>query len=188
MTVLPKKMWVNAFMLHNHFRYTLIFITRSTDVLMIHRRNPPNQGLWNGVGGRLEAGESPLAGALREVHEETGYKLPTARFVGVLTWEGHTETPGGLYIFAAEAPEGVEPHPTMEEEGELAWKPRDWVLHSNEVVNNIHDFGPFIFGESRFDALENIGFPSNSGTIPDFHFVYAPGDQILSWQIRKFCP
>ena len=44
---------------------------------MLHRRRPPNQGLWNGVGGRIEAGEPPLAACLREVQEETGYRLAT---------------------------------------------------------------------------------------------------------------
>jgi 8-oxo-dGTP diphosphatase len=158
----------------NYFRYTLIFLTRNSDVLMLHRHNPPNQGLWNGVGGHLEPGETPLDGALREVYEETGYELTSAHFAGVLTWEGHTETPGGLYIFTTEIADGIEPHPLSgEEEGELVWKSREWVLSSPEVVHNIHHFGPYIFQEP-------LSF------IPDFHFVYDSDDRILEWEIKKY--
>jgi 8-oxo-dGTP diphosphatase len=153
-----------------YYRYTLIFLTRGSQVLMLHRRNPPNQGLWNGVGGRLEPGETPLSGALREVREETGYDLPTAHFAGILTWEGHTETPGGLYIFTAPLPDAdAVPLSPLDDEGELAWQPRSWVLSAPEVVNNIHCFGPHVFA----------GAPPQ-----DYHFVYAPGDRILHWDIR----
>ena len=153
-----------------YFRYTLIFLTRGSQVLMLHRRNPPNQGLWNGVGGHLEPGELPLAGALREVQEETGYTLPDARFAGVLTWEGHTETPGGLYIFTAAVPETPAPLPApRDDEGALAWQPLAWVLTAPEVVGNIHCFGPHVFA----------GAPPQ-----DYHFIYSPGDRILHWEIR----
>ncbi len=53
-------------------RYTLCFLTRGDSVLMLHRQKPPNLGFWNGVGGRLEQGETPRACMLREVREETG--------------------------------------------------------------------------------------------------------------------
>lgn len=153
-----------------YFRYTLIFLTRGHQVLMLHRRNPPNQGLWNGVGGHLEPDELPLDGALREVREETGYNLSTAHFAGVLTWEGHTETPGGLYIFTAAVPDEAPPAPApLDDEGELVWQPLDWVLSAPEVVSNILCFGPHVFA----------GAPPQ-----DYHFVYAPGDQILRWEIR----
>jgi 8-oxo-dGTP diphosphatase len=157
-----------------YYRYTLIFLTRQNngeEILMLHRHNPPNQGLWNGVGGHLEPGETPLAGALREVQEETGYCLTTARFAGVLTWQGHTETPGGLYIFVASVPvdSNTPLHTTQEYEGELAWQPRDWVLSSPEVVSNIHKIGA--------DVLD--------GTPPqEYHFVYDPEDRIIDWEIR----
>ena len=151
-----------------YFRYTLIFLTRGDDVLMLHRRNPPNQGQWNGVGGRLEPGESPLAGALREVVEETGYTLADIQFRGLLTWEGHSEIAGGLYIFTAAVPQTTPALP-RDDEGELAWKPRAWVLSSPEVVSNIPMFGPYVLGDA----------PAQ-----DYHFVYAPGDEILSWEIR----
>jgi 8-oxo-dGTP pyrophosphatase MutT (NUDIX family) len=59
--------------------------------------------------GRLELGETPQAGMLREVYEETGYQVDNLNYAGMLTWEGFEIPPGGLYIFTAEAPAG-EPH------------------------------------------------------------------------------
>ncbi len=126
--------------------YTLCFLTRGDDVLLLHRRRPPNRGLWNGVGGHLEPGEAPLASCLREVAEETGYVLPTARFAGILTWEGYEVKAGGLYIFTAAAPPG-DPH--LCDEGDLAWHPLAWVLTAPAVVGNIHRFGPAVFGNEK---------------------------------------
>jgi 8-oxo-dGTP diphosphatase len=132
---------------------------------MLHRRNPPNQGLWNGVGGRIEPGEKPLACILREVEEETGFHLATARFCGLLTWEGFEIPPAGLYIYTAEAPAG-EPRPNSE--GTLEWKPRWWVFTAPETVSNIHVFAPLVL----------------DGAPPQvYHFVYA-GGEILRHEIR----
>ena len=58
--------------------HTLCFLTRGDKVLMIKRRKPPHTGLWNGVGGKIESGEGPLAGCIREVDEETGFRLSAA--------------------------------------------------------------------------------------------------------------
>lgn len=127
------------------FTYTLCFLTRREDVLMLYRNKPPNQFKWNGVGGKLMSGESPLAACLREVYEETGYRLVTARFAGTLTWTGFEDFAdggqGGLYLFTAPAPTG---RPTSSAEGELRWHPRQWVYTSTEVVSNIPYFAPQI--------------------------------------------
>ncbi len=138
-------------------RYTLCFLTRGDQVLMLHRKYPPNQGLWNGVGGRIEPGEEPLASVLREVREETGFCLAGARYAGLLTWEGFETPPGGLRLFTAPAPEG---EPSLCVEGELAWKPREWVYTSPEVVSNIHTFAPAIL---------------DYGMARRFHFIYREG-------------
>jgi 8-oxo-dGTP pyrophosphatase MutT (NUDIX family) len=42
----------------------------------------PDESFWFTVGGGLEPGEELLAGARRELHEETGLRLPRARLVG----------------------------------------------------------------------------------------------------------
>lgn len=103
---------------------------------MLRRDKPPNQGLWNGVGGHIEPGELPRASVLREVREETGLRLTAVRFAGLLTWEGFEIESGGLYLFTARACPKTEPPDCNE--GQLAWKPLDWVLSASEVVSNIH--------------------------------------------------
>lgn len=157
--------------MHESFplRYTLCFLTRGDRILMLHRINPPNKGLWNGVGGRLEPDETPLACVLREVREETGYSIDRADFRGLLTWEGFETPPGGLYIFTAEAPPG-EPHDCTE--GTLAWKPRRWVFSAPEVVSNIHRFGPLALN----DAPPQV-----------YHFVYRDG-AIVHFEMHPLSP
>ena len=41
-------------------------------VLLVQRRNPPDAGLWGFPGGHVEAGETALCAAARELAEETG--------------------------------------------------------------------------------------------------------------------
>jgi 8-oxo-dGTP diphosphatase len=140
-------------------------------VLMLHRRNPPNQNLWNGVGGRLEPGETPRESVLREVREETGYILLEAAFRGILTWDGFETPPGGLYIFTAQAPDG---EPLDCSEGTLAWQPRSWVFSSPSVVSNIHVFGPSVLGDA---PLQRYHFSYNDGNIQ--HFRIEPLSALL---------
>ncbi|BAJ63093.1 NUDIX hydrolase [Anaerolinea thermophila] len=145
-------------------QFTLCFLTRGDDVLMLHRNRPPNAGLWNGIGGHWEEDESALQGVLREIEEETGYHLEKAFFCGILTWEGFEIPAGGLVLFTAQAPEG---EPQGCSEGKLAWKPKEWLFHSPEVVSNIHVFAPYIL---------------NGSNPLHFHFIYEAG-KILAYKI-----
>lgn len=54
---------------------------RGDQVLLIKRGTPPRLGQWSLPGGRLERGETTVAGALRELTEETGVQ---ARMLGLV--------------------------------------------------------------------------------------------------------
>ena len=150
--------------------YTLCFLYRDDEILMLLRNKAPNAGLWNGVGGHIENGESPHAGCLREVQEETGYCLDKAKFCGVLTWHGYEVPAGGLYIFTARAPQF---EPIQTNEGKLAWKSRDFLFNSPEVVNNIHHFGPYIF-DDHFPCIHHFNY--HAGIIQSYHRYQLPKD------------
>jgi 8-oxo-dGTP diphosphatase len=56
-------------------RATLAFVRDRERILMIRKKRGLGAGKINGVGGRLERGEAPLAGILRETREELGITL-----------------------------------------------------------------------------------------------------------------
>ena len=66
---------------------TLIYIRRDGKTLMVHRNKKPNDmhmGKWNGMGGKLEPGESPEECTVREAREETGiadFAAPLSRAI-----------------------------------------------------------------------------------------------------------
>jgi 8-oxo-dGTP diphosphatase len=49
---------------------TLVFVVRDQQMLLIRKKRGLGAGKINGPGGRLEAGETPLDAAVREVQEE----------------------------------------------------------------------------------------------------------------------
>lgn len=138
----------------------LCFLQQGEDILMLHRQFPPNQGLWNGVGGHIKSGETPPEAVIREVAEETGYQINDPQFVGLLTWDGFETPPGGIVIFTADVSHRrfVNNH-----EGNLAWKPQSWVCTSPEVVDNIHVFLPKVLAGEK---------PQH------FHFSYKNGERV----------
>lgn len=69
---------------------------------MMNREFAPTKGLWNGVGGKIDEGETPLECVLREVFEETGIHLNNAKYKGVVTWEVDLVYSGGMYSFIGE--------------------------------------------------------------------------------------
>ncbi len=56
---------------------------------MLHRvkkANDMHAGKWNGLGGKLEAGETPEECAIREVYEESGLRWIAPRLCGVISF------------------------------------------------------------------------------------------------------
>jgi 8-oxo-dGTP diphosphatase len=139
--------------------FAICFIVRGRQTLLVNRRFPPNMGMWNGIGGRLEAGEAPRVCILREVHEETGIALDDARFSGHVTWILDGGVAGGMYAFVARLPhEFAYPTPRATDEGLLDWKDVAWVVHPQNrgVVPNIPYFLPRMLDEETCYAHQFV--------------------------------
>lgn len=70
---------------------TLCYVRHGNKTLMIHRikkANDMHQGKWNGLGGKLESGETPEECARREIKEESGLTVTNLMLKGFLTFPG----------------------------------------------------------------------------------------------------
>jgi 8-oxo-dGTP diphosphatase len=68
---------------------TLCYLRQGGRTLMVHRNKKPgdaHKGKYNGLGGKLEAGESPEDCVRREMKEETGLTILDPRLRGILTF------------------------------------------------------------------------------------------------------
>ncbi|MBT4136422.1 MAG: 8-oxo-dGTP diphosphatase [Candidatus Latescibacteria bacterium] len=68
---------------------TLCYIKHNDKTLMLHRvkkENDMHEGKWNGLGGKLEAGETPEECIIREVKEESGLTIYNPNLRGILTF------------------------------------------------------------------------------------------------------
>ena len=80
------------------------FLIHWGHVLLIRKNRPDWQkGLLNGVGGKVEAGESPLDAIRREVREETGLRIVPEYFHKVVEYygQGVSGVPYVVYFYAA---------------------------------------------------------------------------------------
>lgn len=98
---------------------TLCYAVRNQHVLLIHRARDPHRGLWVAPGGKLEAGESPHEGVIREMREETGLLISNPQLRGVVTEiSARPDYQWLLFLFRADRFEGTL---RATPEGELAW-------------------------------------------------------------------
>ncbi len=107
---------------------------------MLHRNRKEGDfhaGKWNGLGGKLELGESPAEGAAREIFEESGLQLPVSAYsvLGVLQFPNFKPKKHEdwiCYVVVAKVPD----HKLSEikasgAEGDLTWVAREDVLNLN---------------------------------------------------------
>jgi 8-oxo-dGTP pyrophosphatase MutT (NUDIX family) len=92
-----------------------LYEPKSAQLLIGERLTPPWPNYWAFPGGKLEAGETTLAGALRELHEETGIAL--ARPEVLLETRVYAGGAGSIYVidnFCVRAPALTAPRTTDE--------------------------------------------------------------------------
>lgn len=100
---------------------TLIFLFNTKNQVLL-LRGAANKRLWaglyNGIGGHVEAGEDILESALRELYEETGIQGIPLHFCGQIMIDVDPGMGVGVFVFCGTY-EGQYFQPS--EEGALAW-------------------------------------------------------------------
>lgn len=111
---------------------------------MVHRvrkANDMHQGKWNGLGGKVESGETPEECALREIYEESGLRVRNPRLKGLLTFPLFANDEDWYaFVFVCEDFEG---QLIDSPEGELRWIPDQELLTLN-LWEGDHIFLPWL--------------------------------------------
>lgn len=148
-----------------HYTLGLVFDDQLLNVLLIRKNRPAWQaGKLNGVGGKLEAGETPLEGMVREFQEETGLATAASQ------WRpfGRLEADHAMiHCFKMRTPRIHDARSTTDEHLEIV--PIDLGLLRREgqsnlatlVANAIDPDGPFLLLRYRGLARADLDMYSN---------------------------
>ncbi|MGQ0721380.1 MAG: 8-oxo-dGTP diphosphatase [Candidatus Eiseniibacteriota bacterium] len=101
---------------------TLVFVVKDRRILLIRKKRGLGAGKINGPGGRLENGERPLEGAVREMQEELLATPLDVRYAGENLFQFVDGYSIHVYVFVASDLDGV---PTETDEADPVWTPLD---------------------------------------------------------------
>lgn len=109
---------------------TLCYVKLGNQTLMLHRvkkKNDMHEGKWNGLGGKLELGETPEECVIREVEEEAGLQIKNPKLCGILTFPAfNKEEDWYVFVYTANAFSGSL---IDSAEGTLAWIDNEKLLN-----------------------------------------------------------
>jgi ADP-ribose pyrophosphatase YjhB (NUDIX family) len=136
---------------------TLCFLVKDDQILLAMKKRGFGEGRWNGVGGKVNEGESIEHAALREMEEEIGVTAMEndLESMGLLRFRSKNEKfDWDCHVFFLRTWRGV---PQESEEMRPAWYPTDQLPFDAMWPDDKHWFpyllaGKKILGEFEFDA------------------------------------
>lgn len=143
---------------------TLIYLKMNNKILMLHRTkkmNDINHDKWLGIGGKIEINETPDECIVREVEEETGFKLLSYKRRGYIMFYNTKCVTEKIYLYESEEFFGD----IIDcDEGELSW------VDINKILDlNLWE-GDRIFLEELINTNNDIAI--------EFHY---DGDKLISY-------
>lgn len=131
---------------------TLCYVRRDGKTLMIHRikkAGDMHAGKWNGLGGKLEPGETPEECAMREIREESGLEVTGLHLKGFLTFPQFSQGEDWYaFVFVATGSSG---QLIDSPEGVLQWVDDDRLLELN-LWEGDRIFLPWLDGADFFSG------------------------------------
>ncbi|MGD8106410.1 NUDIX domain-containing protein [Pantoea sp. FN0302] len=112
---------------------TVACIVQAEDELLVVEETINGKATWNQPAGHLEAEESLLQAASRELYEETGIQAEMNSFLGVQQWTAPDKTPFIRFLFALDLPERLETHPQDSDIDRCWWLPPQQILTANHL-------------------------------------------------------
>lgn len=145
-----------------HERATLLFVRRDGRVLLIRKKRGLGAGKINGPGGRLDDGEAPMQGAIREVQEELRITPTDVQMRGALAFQFADGYALFVTVFSAD---GCDGEPQETDEATPLWTPIDAV--------------PF----DEMWADDRLWFPHLLKAQPFFGRFLFDGDTLLGYEL-----
>jgi len=133
-----------------HIKITTLcyIINDNNEVLLAMKKRDFGQGKWNGVGGKVEAGESPIQAAIREVKEEVGLKIDNPQELGYIEFiwpEDKKDWNQQTYIYLAKDYSG---ELCESDECLPQWFAPDKIPYDQMWADDIHWYPAMLAGEA----------------------------------------
>ncbi|MGE5679467.1 MAG: NUDIX hydrolase [Bacillota bacterium] len=147
---------------------TLCYLKHNGSTLMLHRikkKNDMHEGKWNGLGGKLENGESPEECVIREVKEESGLEIIDPKLHGFITFPAFDGFEDWyVFVFTASQFKG---ELIDSNEGVLQWISDSDLLKLN-LWEGDKTFMEWLFQDKFFSAKFNY----SEGRLIDYQVIF----------------
>ncbi|HUC38502.1 MAG TPA: 8-oxo-dGTP diphosphatase [Candidatus Acidoferrum sp.] len=131
---------------------TLVEIMHDGKLLLKRSTRGVSKSKWNGVGGKIDEGETPEENAIRETLEESGLTVTNLFYHGVMNFHnyGKEEVDFAVHLFSTKDFSG-KLLKESDDNGELKWFPLD-NLPMNDMWKDDEHWLPHMLAKEKFDA------------------------------------
>ncbi|QKJ86808.1 Phosphatase NudJ [Paramixta manurensis] len=112
---------------------TVACVVQAEGHLLIVEETIRGVATWNQPAGHLEANETLLQAASRELQEETGIQAQPHSFLGVQQWTAPDATPFLRFLFALDLPERQPAIPQDDDIDRCWWLPPEQIINADNL-------------------------------------------------------
>ncbi len=150
---------------------TICYVQESNKTLLIcskKKADPRYNAKWNGLGGKIQEGETPIEGAIREVFEESGLIVKDPILHGEILFPKMAREKEDFYCYVYVF-KGYEGDLKESKEGILEWVDTDKILDRPTWTSD-RIFLPWVLQGKKFKAT--FTYAEDGKTILDHSVVF----------------